>query len=317
MAKFFLTPKGLIARFPWVQTPAWMVEAGVFYLMLGFARLLPFSVASGLFARALGGLGYLNAQKRRTVGRNLSHVLPEASDTERDAVMRDIFRSTGRAAAELFLLERLWQNRTQHLEFSVHPEAEEIIARKEAIVFATAHVSAWQLCNLIGRERELTISVIYTPEPNPWLHGFFLSLRRAFGGPLVPSAGGARELLHELAAGRSVGAAFDTRVDQGEMVPFFGTPTPTSTLPALLAQRGYPLVPIRAVRLPNARFRIEVLAPLAPADPDLPRKERIFDMTHRLNLIFEDWIRDYPGEWICMKRRWFKTRDSAPKAPDA
>ena len=42
MAKFFLTPKGLIARFPWVQTPAWMVEAGVFYLMLGFARLLPF-----------------------------------------------------------------------------------------------------------------------------------------------------------------------------------------------------------------------------------------------------------------------------------
>ncbi|WP_375553640.1 lysophospholipid acyltransferase family protein [Roseovarius mucosus] len=317
MAKFFLTPKGLIARFPWVQTPAWMVEAGVFYLMLGFARLLPFSVASGLFARALGWLGYRNAQKRRTVGRNLLHVLPEASDTKRDAVMRDIFRSTGRAAAELFLLERLWQNRTRHLEFSVHPEAEEIIARKEAIVFATAHVSAWQLCNLIGRERELTISVIYTPEPNPWLHGFFLSLRRAFGGPLVPSAGGARELLHELAAGRSVGAAFDTRVDQGEMVPFFGTPTPTSTLPALLAQRGYPLVPIRAVRLPNARFRIEVLAPLAPADPDLPRKERIFDMTHRLNLIFEDWIRDYPGEWICMKRRWFKTRDSAPKAPDA
>ena len=169
MAKFFLTPKGLIARFPWVQTPAWMVEAGVFYLMLGFARLLPFSVASGLFARALGWLGYRNAQKRRTVGRNLLHVLPEASDTKRDAVMRDIFRSTGRAAAELFLLERLWQNRTRHLEFSVHPEAEEIIARKEAIVFATAHVSAWQLCNLIGRERELTISVIYTPEPNPWL----------------------------------------------------------------------------------------------------------------------------------------------------
>jgi hypothetical protein len=40
MAKFFLTPKGLIARFPWVQTPAWMVEAGVFYLMLGFAHAL-------------------------------------------------------------------------------------------------------------------------------------------------------------------------------------------------------------------------------------------------------------------------------------
>jgi lauroyl/myristoyl acyltransferase len=317
MAKFFLTPKGLIARFPWVQTPAWMLEAGVFYLLLGFARLLPFSVVAAIFARALGWLGYRNAQKRRTVGRNLLHVLPEASEAERDAVMRDIFRATGLAAAELFLLERLWQRRARHLEFSVHPEAEAIIARKEAVVFATAHVSAWQLCNLIGRERELTISVIYSPEPNPWLHRFFLSLRRAFGGPLVPSAGGARELLHELASGRSVGAAFDTRIDQGEMVPFFGTPTPTSTLPAMLALRGYPLLPIRAVRLAHGRFRIEVLAPLPPADPALPRKERIIDMTHRLNLIFEGWIREYPGEWICMKRRWAKTRDRVAQAPDA
>ena len=301
MAKFFLTPKGLIARFPWVQTPAWMLEAGVFYLLLGFARLLPFSVVASAFARGLGWLGYRKAQKRRTVGRNLLHVLPEATEKERDAVMRDIFRATGLAAAELFLLERLWQRRARHLEFSVHPEAEAIIARKEAVVFATAHVSAWQLCNLIGRERELTISVIYSPEPNPWLHRFFLSLRRAFGGPLVPSAGGARELLHELASGRSVGAAFDTRIDQGEMVPFF----------------GYPLLPIRTVRLSDARFRIEVLAPLALPDPALPRKERIIDMTHRLNLIFEDWIREYPGEWICMKRRWAKVRATDPQSPDA
>jgi len=317
MAKFFLTPKGLIARFPWVQTPAWMIEAGVFYLLLGFARLLPFSVVAATFGRGLGWLGYRKAQKRRTVGRNLLHVLPEATEEERDAVMRSIFRSTGLAAAELFLLERLWRHRARHLEFSVHPEAEALIARKEAIVFATAHVSAWQLCNFIGRERDLPISVIYTPEPNPWLHGFFLSLRRAFGGPLVPSAGGARELLHELAKGHAVGAAFDTRIDQGEMVPFFGTPTPTSTLPAMLALRGHPLVPIRTVRLPNARFRIEVLAPLAPPDPDLPRKDRIIDMTHRLNLIFEDWIREYPGEWVCMKRRWAKVRATDPQSPDA
>ncbi|MGX0976473.1 KDO2-lipid IV(A) lauroyltransferase [Roseovarius sp. MBR-51] len=317
MAKFFLTPKGLIARFPWVQTPAWMLEAGVFYLLLGFARVLPYRFVAASFSRALGWFGYRNAQKRRTVGRNLAHVLPDASEAERDAVMRSIFRSTGLAAAELFLLERLWQQRTERLEYAIHPDALDIIDRKEAIVFATAHVGAWQLCNLIGREKDLTISVIYSPEPNPWLHRFFLSLRRAFGGPLVPSAGGARELLHELASGRSVGAAFDTRIDQGEMVPFFGTPTPTSTLPAMLALRGYPLLPIRVVRLPDARFRIEVLAPLPPADPELPRKERIIDMTHRLNLIFEGWIRDYPGEWICMKRRWAKNRDTVEQATDA
>ena len=317
MAKFFLAPKGLIARFAWMRTPAWMIEAGVFYVALGVARILPYKRATALFARILGWLGYRNAQKRRTVDRNLTHVLPEADAAERDLVMREIFRSTGHAAAELFLMERLWQDRARRIEYSVHPEAAKIIARKEPVVFATAHVGAWQLCNLFGREWALEIPVIYTPEPNPLMHRFFLNRRRAFGGPLVQSTGGAREFLKQLASGRSVGAAFDTRIDQGEMVPFFGTPTPTSTLPAMLALRGYPLLPIRTVRLPHARFRIEVLAPLRAADPDLPRTERILDLTQRLNLIFEGWIREYPGEWICLKRRWAKNRDAKPQVSDA
>ncbi|WP_417728903.1 lysophospholipid acyltransferase family protein [Roseovarius sp.] len=316
MAKYYLMPKGLVERIGWIQTPVWLLEASVFYLLLGFARIVPFRVAAVVFSRLLGKFGYYNEKKRRVVRRNVSFVLPDASETAREDVVRQIFRSTGLAAAELFLLGRLWRRRARHLEFSIHPEAQAAFDRKEAIVFATAHVGAWQLCNLIGREYGLTISVIYTQEPNPWLHKFFLARRRAFGGPLVPSTGGARELMRELAAGRSVGAAFDTRIDQGEMVPLFGVPTPTSTLPAMLAQRGYTLVPIRAVRLPNCRYRIEVLAPLSPSAPDAPRTERILDLTRQLNALFESWIREYPGEWVCMKRRWPKPDPAAAKAPD-
>ncbi len=124
----------------------------------------------------------------------------------------------------------------------------------------------------------------------------------------MPSAGGARDVMRELAAGRSVGAAFDTRIDEGEPVPFFGVPALTNTLPALLSLRGYPLIPIRAVRLPGTRYRIEVMAPLAPADPDAPRKAQVLDITTRLNAVFEDWIREDPGQWLCMKRRWPKPR---------
>jgi lauroyl/myristoyl acyltransferase len=208
----------------------------------------------------------------------------------------------------LFLLDRIWSGRARYVEFSLHPEAEAAIRRKEPIVFATAHVGAWQLTNLIGREHDLSIAVLYAPDSNPWMNRFFLARRQHFGGPLVPSAGGARDMIRELAAGRSVGAAFDTRIDEGEMVPFFGVPCLTNTLPAMLALRGYPLIPIRAVRLPGPRYRIEVMAPLAPADPDLPRKEQVLDLTTRLNGVFEDWIREDPGQWLCMKRRWPKKR---------
>ena len=316
MAKYYLLPKRLVDRVRWVQTPVWLLEAAVFYSLLGFARVMPYPVVARTFARLLGNFGYRNAKKRRVVKRNVSFIMPQADDAARETVVRQIFRSTGLAAAELFLLGRLWRRRAHYLEFSIHPEAQAVFDRDEPIVFATAHLGAWQLCNLIGRESGLTISVIYTQEPNPWMHGFFLARRRAFGGPLVPSAGGARVLLSELAAGRSVGAAFDTRIDQGEMVPFFDVPTPTSTLPAMLALRGYRLIPIRAVRLPDYRFRIEVLAPISPSDPQAPRKERILNLTAQLNQIFEGWIREYPNEWVCMKRRWPKPKPAA-KTPDA
>lgn len=313
MAKYYLLPKEAIERRPWLRQPVWLLEAGVFYTLYGLARLMSLGMAGQVFGWLLGHVGQRNAQKQRAVRRNLAVVMPEADTDTQERVMREIFRSTGRAAVELFLLDRIWRGRARYLECRLHPEAEALIRRKEAIVFATAHVGAWQLCNLIGREKEISIAVLYAPDSNPWMNRFFLARRRNFGGPLVPSAGGARDVMRELAAGRSVGAAFDTRVDAGEMVPFFGVPAPTNTLPAMLALRGHPLLPIRAVRLPGPRYLIEVLAPLAPADPDAPRKEQVLDLTVQLNRVFEGWIREDPGQWVCMKRRWPKHRSPRPR----
>lgn len=308
MAKYYLLPKHLMDRLPAAQTPVWLLEAAVFHLLYGLARLMPLPLATRVFAACLGVVGRRNSNKLRPVRRNLAVMMPEASEAAREAVAREIFRSAGHAAVELFLLDRIWRRRAHYLEFAIHPEAEAAIRRKEPIVFATAHVGAWQLTNLIGREHDLSIAVLYAPDRNPWMERFFRARRRHFGGPLVPSAGGARDVMRELAAGRSVGAAFDTRIDEGEPVPFFGVPALTNTLPALLSLRGYPLIPIRAVRLPGTRYRIEVMAPLAPADPDAPRKAQVLDITTRLNAVFEDWIREDPGQWLCMKRRWPKPR---------
>lgn len=317
MPKYYLLSKEQVDRLPWVKKPVWLLEAGVFYLLLGVARALPFGVASALFARGLGAVGYHNTSKHRAVTRNMAHVLPQASEATRDRALRGVFRSTGRAAVELFLMPRIWRQRARRLEFVLDPQAEAAIRAKAPIIFATAHTGAWQLSPLIGRQYDISISVLYTPERNPWLNRFFLARRRAFGGPLVPTTGGGREMLRELAAGRSVGAAFDTRVDQGEMVPFFDVPTPTTTLPAMLALRGYPLIPTRVTRLPRGRFRIEVLAPLTPRDPEAPRKAQIMDLTTQINDVVETWIAEDPGQWICMKRRWPKHRPAPQDTPDA
>lgn len=310
MPKYYLLPKRLAKRAPWTQQPVWLLEALVFYSLYGLVRLMPFSLAAALLARLFGTLGYHNDKKRRVVERNLKIVLPQADAAERDSYVRQVFRTTGLAAAELFLLDRLWKHRNHFLEFEVHPAAMKAFERGEAMVFATAHAGAWQLTNLISREYGLNISILYAREANPWLHRFFQARRRAFGSRLVPTAGGVRELMRELGDGHSVGAAFDTRIDSGEMIPFFGVPTPTNTTPARLALRGYPLIPIRCVRLPKHRYRIEVLAPLVPDAGQGDRHAQVRELTLRLNQVFEDWVRESPGDWLCMKRRW-------PKQPPA
>jgi hypothetical protein len=45
MAKYYLLPKGLVNRFQWVQTPIWLIEASAFYILLGFARIMPFRLS--------------------------------------------------------------------------------------------------------------------------------------------------------------------------------------------------------------------------------------------------------------------------------
>jgi len=33
-------------------------------------------------------------------------------------------------------------------------------------------------------------------------------------------------------------------------------------------------------------------------------QEEPLQLTEDLNRLFEEWIRNQPGQWVCMKRRW-------------
>jgi KDO2-lipid IV(A) lauroyltransferase len=101
--------------------------------------------------------------------------------------------------------------------------------------------------------------------------------------------------------------AMDTRLDSGKMVPFFGREALTSTAAAGLALRtGAALVVARAERLPKGRYRITMYEPLTSPNPDAPQKEQVLALTAEINRYFEEWIREYPEQWICLKRRWPK-----------
>lgn len=317
MPQYYLLPKRLAKRAPWTRQPVWLLEAAFFHLLLHLCRRFSFPTAVGLLTRLFGSIGYRNEKKRRLVRRNLEFALPELDPAAREQVVREVFRTTGRIVAELFFLDRLFRDRKRHFDFDIHPDSLQALRAGEPIIFAAAHVGAWQLGEMVAREYGLESSILYAQEANPWVHRLLLRLRQAAGSRMVPATGGVRTMLRELETGHSIGAAYDSRTDQGEMLPFFGVPMATNTTPARLSLRGYRLVPIRCVRLPDYRYRIEVFAPLTPTDPDADRRARARDLTLQLNRLFEHWIRETPGEWLCLKRRWPKTAEPAGSASTA
>jgi Kdo2-lipid IVA lauroyltransferase/acyltransferase len=304
--QFYLIPKKLARKAPVLVAIAQWLEARLFALIFWFIHLLSLEQASRLAGFTFGLVGPWG-DKAAKARANLAVAFPDSSPEWREQTSRQIFRNLGYSAAELIKLEDIWDQREQRLEFVIQPLAAEVIEQKRAAVYVTAHVGAWQVTNLLSLQYGLTISTIYAPESNPVLRDMMLKLRESFGVKLVPSDAGVRPLLKELAAGHSIGMAMDTRLDTGELLPYFGRDALTNTTGARLALRsGAALLPIRAERLPGSRYRITVYDPLNSDLPNATPEEQAIGLSVQINRCFEAWIRESPQQWICLKRRWPK-----------
>lgn len=306
MARYLIVPKRLARALPALGGAAQWLEARAFRFAFRCMKRMSPERAGRVAALAFGLVGPFT-QKARKADRNLGIAFPDKSPRWRKRTVRRIFRHLGLSAAELVKLEQIWREREQRLEFHYRPAARALIEAGGPAIFVCAHVGPWQITNLIALRDNLEISTIYAAESNPALRRTMLELRRAFGVNLIPSAAGARPLIKELKAGRCIGMAMDTRPDSGQPIPFFGREALTSTTAARLALRtGAALLPIRAERLGDFRFRITVYDPPHCDEESLSPDERAIELSRRVNRHFEDWIRETPDEWICLKRRWPK-----------
>jgi KDO2-lipid IV(A) lauroyltransferase len=86
----------------------------------------------------------------------------------------------------------------------------------------------------------------------------------------------------------------------------------TTITPARLALRfDCELIPVQVQRLQGARFRI-IFHPAVKADDETADNHtKALQMTHKINILFEGWIRERPQEWICSNRRWPKDRQKS------
>jgi KDO2-lipid IV(A) lauroyltransferase len=305
--EFYLVPKRLARKAPLLASIAKSVEAVAFRSIFWFIRKLSVDRALRWSAFAFGLFGPLS-DKTVKARENLAIAFPDRSDEWLTQTAGQIFRHLGYSAAELVKLDQIWEEREQRIEFVLEPRAREHMESRAATIFVTAHVGAWQVAPLVTRKFGFDISAIYAPESNPIMHELMAGLRKSFCENLIPADAGPRPIMQALKAGGSIIMAMDTRPETGKLIPFFGRDALTNTSTAGLALRtGSALVVARTERLPGGRYRITVYDPLTSPIPDAPVKEQAVAMTEIVHGYFEEWISEYPEQWVCLKRRWPKT----------
>jgi KDO2-lipid IV(A) lauroyltransferase len=313
MAALFLNAalRKRIDRVPALQRARWRMEAGLLALFWWFCARLEPDTASAFGQRLFRRIGP-SLGKAAQVQRNLRVAFPDLSEAERADLLREVWGNAGAVLAEYPHFKAIC-----HDDFAGHFEVLEKwdVAGNRAAgrhgIFVTAHVGNWELPGAAAGHHGFPITVIYAPSRNPFIDRMLRRRREALGCRLVSLEEGARHLLRELTEGRSVGLVVDTRDDDGVAIPFFGVDKLTTLAPARLALRfGCDLVPARVERVGPARFRLIVHEPIRP-DPALASdKDRAIQMMRDLNRLFEQWIRERPEQWLCIKRAWPKSLEA-------
>ncbi len=308
-------PKVFVANFlrkradnsPRLLRLLWAIEGGLLGALGVLSRRVSPDRASATGRRLLRVLGPRLA-KTRIIRRNLQIAFPEKSESEIERLVRDVWGNLGSILVEYAHLGIICNREAaSRLEIERRGDSEVFKKAGKPAIFIAAHLANWEIAPGAVVWQGIPLTGIYTPIQNPRIDRILYRARAELNCGMVKREGAARQLIKELKKGVSVGLIVDQRVDVGEAVPFFGHDMNTSITPAQLALRfGCELIPVQVQRLGGTRFRVIFHEPVHPDHTITGEREKILQMTRKVNALFESWIRERPQEWICSKRRWPK-----------
>ena len=281
------------------------LEAGCAAAFLATMAALPLDVASAIGGAVARTIGPRMAVTRRA-RRNLDIALPHLPADARQQIIRDMWDNLGRTAAECAHLSRLrCFGPGARVEVVGIEHVDRATARGKPVIFFSGHFGNWEVGSLAAAQHGLTLVEVYRAANNPEVEAKILALRQSLGvEPIAKGAAGARRVVAALRSGKSMVMLVDQKMNDGVAVPFFGRDAMTAPALAELALRyDGTVLPARVDRLGGARFRLTVFPPLH-FDRSGDRRTDIRNAMTAVNRCLEDWIRERPGQWLWLHRRW-------------
>ena len=297
-----------------------LLEAGLLLLLsLPFAVLpLRVSLKAG---ETLGLLVFsLWRSRRMTAVENLKAVISAHGievSTPPENVIRDCFKNLGRSLAEVI---KIYYGFGRRLIESVVIEGEENLhaakAKNKGLLFITGHCGNWEILALTTGIKLSGVSVVARPIDNPYLNTLVEGVRKKYGNRIIYKKGALKPILQTLKGNGVVGILMDQAVipDEGYVIDFLGRGAWTTKMPALIARKtGAAVLPAfihRTERGHEIRIYPEVeLSKIGDME------DAVKEDTMKFSSYIEEYIKQYPSEWLWIHRRWKRVKQSHQEFP--
>ena len=274
---------------------------------------------SGLaIGRGVGRIVFRIGLRRRVCLQNLERAFGAELDARmRRGIATRTYEHLGMILVELAQLPRMpLSDRRQRLEIVGIEHLERAQRAGRGAVVASAHYGNWEFIGAGSVAHGLPVTYVVQRQRNPRADAMLWRTRELLGMRVLDRGMALRRVRAELEANRFVAIMCDQDARRrGIFVPFFGRPASTHKGAAQLALRlGAPFIPLFGRRLPGGRHRMLVLPPIEPP-PTASEPDAVRDMMGRFNAVLESVIREEPGQYLWLHRRWKTERPSQPSAP--
>lgn len=246
--------------------------------------------------------------RSKVAQKNLKCSMPELDDKQIDQIIVDMWENLGRVFTEfphMAKLDKESLNKVLTVEGLEHLEKIRNINKGSIIV--TGHLANWEIGSKALAVYDFLANGVYRKGNNPVLDRIIQQIRNHYQTNAIPKGkAGARLLVQSIKQGGRVGVLIDQKMDDGIPVKFFGRDAMTATAIAKLALKfDCPLVPVRVVRV-QAHYQKLIIYPPLEITKTGDREADTKNIMATINSILEEWIREYPSQWIWIHNRWPK-----------
>ena len=246
------------------------------------------------------------SRKERMV-RDIKDAFPEFTGAQVSALIQENYRFLAASVVDAMNFIRFaCSGKGDDLLEVQGSEALEGVSRRTGLIFVTGHFGYWELLGGASTAIGYPVASLARPSSNPLLEGYVRKLRESAGQRILEKRGSMRRAIRALRAGQNLAFLIDQDARRyGIFVDFLGKPASTVTSVARLSiYIGAPVVFVYARRIKGLnRFRIvfkDVIVPRKGAE----ESAEVLRITQRFTKDLEDIVRQWPGEWLWLHRRW-------------